>query len=242
MNSLPQISKTASRQKLPACGFAPRENRLERRTSARVWRRRSLKLASGKSLYNYFRDYDPAIGRYVQSDPIGLKGGISTYGYVGGNPLSVVDPTGQAGQLGMCFGGPLGCGIALCTIAASSVLVSNSSTSRDASAIRSSPASIAPSCTPPPNDPQSCEPDDKCAKAIAEAKRIYEDLAIKRIPQYMFGLRNGGADATHYETILQRQSALKSALGRVLRSCQNTPADFEKWSRIAYQDFPARTN
>ncbi|CBL45589.1 Hypothetical protein HDN1F_20060 [gamma proteobacterium HdN1] len=34
--------------------------------------------------YNYFRDYDPALGRYIQSDPIGLMGGVSTHGYVGG--------------------------------------------------------------------------------------------------------------------------------------------------------------
>jgi RHS repeat-associated protein len=37
--------------------------------------------------YNYFRDYDPTIGRYVQSDPIGLVGGINIFEYAGGSPV-----------------------------------------------------------------------------------------------------------------------------------------------------------
>jgi RHS repeat-associated protein len=33
--------------------------------------------------YNYFRDYDPETGRYVQSDPIGVMGGlIITYTFM----------------------------------------------------------------------------------------------------------------------------------------------------------------
>jgi RHS repeat-associated protein len=43
---------------------------------------------------NGWRDYDPQSGRYVQSDPIGLKGSMSTYSYAGGNPLVSSDPFG----------------------------------------------------------------------------------------------------------------------------------------------------
>ena len=44
--------------------------------------------------YNYYRDYEPGTGRYIQSDPIGLNGGRSTYGYVEGDPASYSDPYG----------------------------------------------------------------------------------------------------------------------------------------------------
>jgi RHS repeat-associated protein len=52
--------------------------------------------------YNYFRDYDPQTGRYVENDPIGLEGGLNTYGYVLGNPLKYSDPKGLS-PLALCF-------------------------------------------------------------------------------------------------------------------------------------------
>ena len=44
--------------------------------------------------YNYFRDYDPGTGRYIESDPIGLDGGLNTFSYALNRPGRFVDPLG----------------------------------------------------------------------------------------------------------------------------------------------------
>jgi len=75
--------------------------------------------------YNYFRDYEPGTGRYVESDPIGLLGGIAAYSYALQSPNRFVDKRGEAAQALWCLGGPAPCALAAASILACGTLVAS---------------------------------------------------------------------------------------------------------------------
>lgn len=58
--------------------------------------------------YNYYRDYDPSLGRYGESDPLGLLAGLNTYAYVDSNPLKRMDRLGLTGEEALGEGGGRG--------------------------------------------------------------------------------------------------------------------------------------
>ena len=61
--------------------------------------------ANGVDHYNYFRDYNPKTGRYIENDPIGLKGGTNTYSYTRSNPAGAFDSSGL--DTVVVVGGPI---------------------------------------------------------------------------------------------------------------------------------------
>jgi RHS repeat-associated protein len=101
---------------------------------------------NAKLHYNYFRDYDPRTGRYIESDPIGLRGGIATYDYVRQNPLRFVDPKGE--NLFIVVGSMLGITALLTNYAYEVYLASHPELFL--------PARIPP--TTPPASPAACSP------------------------------------------------------------------------------------
>jgi RHS repeat-associated protein len=70
--------------------------------------------SEGELQYNYRRGYDPSTGRYIQSDPIGLDGGLNTYLYADGDPIQKVDPTGESAGAAAGIAAGIGLGIRAC--------------------------------------------------------------------------------------------------------------------------------
>lgn len=158
--------------------------------------------------YNYYRDYNPATGRYVESDPIGLQGGINTYGYVYSDPLTYSDPTGQLAFLipvaaEICVGG--GCAAAASAIinglgiwAIDAMLNSPLSKEQRAEQANERRAYSRICKTPPPPT------GDKCQDAKNNQRRLEECLKLREA----FGKKwyNDG-DAGH---LIENQNTAKA--------------------------------
>ena len=53
-----------------------------------------LQAETGGLNQNWFRDYDPTLGRYLQPDPLGVSAAQNVYAYVDGKPLDRIDRWG----------------------------------------------------------------------------------------------------------------------------------------------------
>ncbi|HYE85711.1 MAG TPA: RHS repeat-associated core domain-containing protein, partial [Vicinamibacterales bacterium] len=171
--------------------------------------------------YNYFRDYDPSTGRYIESDPIGLEGGPNTYGYALGNPLAYSDPSGlfvdTTGQfLQTCAQTTVSVGLRI--IGGVGMLMTPNNTS-------------ACDVLEPPSDAQCPGDDERCERALSDARRIYYRLINKRIRQFHYPTR--GRDANHLRSILELQDALRDAIRRVRLWCATAPTELADWEQAA---------
>jgi RHS repeat-associated protein len=58
---------------------------------------------AGGQMYMRNRYYDPATGQFTQTDPIGIAGGLNTYGFAAGDPVTYIDPYGLCPPVRRCI-------------------------------------------------------------------------------------------------------------------------------------------
>jgi RHS repeat-associated protein len=170
--------------------------------------------------YNYYRDYNPITGRYLQSDPVGLKGGDNIYIYTENNPLNLMDNMGLLSSVDACKSPR---NIESCIEAG---MLSRPVTSLP------KPAAGRP---PPYVFPEGCN--EACKNAIIDASNAYWTLTTKRMPQYASG-GTRGRDDNHARSILELQAALKKAIKKVKTYCTILPPMLPEWERAANEPLP----
>lgn len=181
--------------------------------------------------YNLFRDYDPSVGRYLESDPIGLIGGSSTYGYVSSSPLLSSDPAGlyESTVSAFCRSNPQ-----YCVLGASGSLAA-------AAALPKSDVSSG----------EQCNFDDRCARIVAEIRqamhevnRRSEEMLVDKCNMYnlarfapnpALGPGCPGSWSGHGEQIMGWQNRLRNKISEAIRNNCYLPFGA---MRAAYRGLP----
>ncbi|WP_082936827.1 RHS repeat-associated core domain-containing protein [Pseudomonas citronellolis] len=167
--------------------------------------------------YNYFRDYDPQTGRYVESDPIGLEGGLNTYGYVDANPLILIDPLGLnpvAGcAVGGAVGGPVGCGIGTAVNLIGMGIAYGMSGNNDAESF--------PQWSPMGEESWPDRSEQKEAESCPRDADCYQlglsiDILVQTIKMRRIQMHELGGDPGHR----QKEKILRQRLGELVRAAK----------------------
>ena len=177
------------------------------------WPGQAFDIESGNH-YNMNRDYEPTSGRYIQSDPLGLKAGIATYNYVANNPANNIDPRGLQG-----FVTPLEAGAVALGLAAMAPPV--------IALTRQVGQAVKNICTPA--DPGNCTPEqqqryqENVENQCGAAKQCYGtdpvDILNQKIGQQsacidarelINNVCYGGGDAGHNQQIRDRVNAIRN--------------------------------